>query len=360
MLFVATLCDCTRIKAQEVEQHEFLDYAEAVDLSEVLGIYEKYGASVRVDEEGSFDFESEDKIFTDAWYMDEGEFFCRDTSFAIQLPQYNDSKHPFLSSAEVFYNACIFDFNVCSDFENFIRIYGDDPARDMQGKSPDCIRDPELRSAAQQFRDSLVLMLMQNPDRSSWTEEAFDMAAQARDNYGRKIDLKAESFKFYTNREAFIDSLEALNAECDSAVQPQIHQYEQMTDTHEKVKYMLHALNDCKTFDEQCFLLLNWFDRGGYELSRMDNFETRWVLAVADTLLCAGKYNPFLSVVWDTWRCLHALHYYGYSRQSDRPNNFYNERRKCCYLACLRRIEKHPNDRFAINCAELLAGKENL
>ena len=41
--------------------------------------------------------------------------------FAIKLPQYDDSEHPFLANAEVFYNSCLLAFNVWSNHELWLR-----------------------------------------------------------------------------------------------------------------------------------------------------------------------------------------------------------------------------------------------
>ena len=34
--------------------------------------------------------------------------------------------------------------------------------------------------------------------------------------------------------------------------------------------------------------------------------------------------------------------------------------RKKCYLTCLKRIDKHPDDIFAMNCAAAIGGRANI
>ena len=117
---------------------------------------------------------------------------------------------------------------------------------------------------------------------------------------------------------------------------------------------MLGALNECSTFDEQCSLFLNWID------SKEAEMDDEWIIAVAGRLIDSGKYNPCLNDIWLVWRCLFQIQYCGISRDSSIPNGFYNDMRKKCYLTCLKRIESHPDDVFAMNCAAFIGGRTNI
>ena len=57
------------------------------------------------------------------------------------------------------------------------------------------------------------------------------------------------------------------------------------------------------------------------------------------------------------WHCLYQYCYGGISRDSSIPNSLYNAMRKKCYRTCLKRIEQHPHDIFAMNCAASIGGR---
>lgn len=101
-------------------------------------------------------------------------------------------------------------------------------------------------------------------------------------------------------------------------------------------------------------MFLNWADSPEAEL------EDEWIVAVAENLMNSGKYNPCLNNIWVIWRCLYQYCYGGISRDSSIPNSIYNDMRKKCYLTCLKRIKKYPNDVFAMNCAAAVGGRVNI
>ena len=74
----------------------------------------------------------------------------------------------------------------------------------------------------------------------------------------------------------------------------------------------------------------------------------------------SGYPLPSIFEQWIIWRCLFQICYGGMSRDSNIPNSIYNEMRKKCYLTCLKRIEKHPDDVFAMNCAASIGGRVNI
>ena len=77
-------------------------------------------------------------------------------------------------------------------------------------------------------------------------------------------------------------------------------------------------------------------------------------------LMKSGNYSPILHHIWITWRALCQTMFFGSSRDSAIPNQYYNEFRKMCYVACLKRIESHPDDIYAMNCAAAIGGRTNM
>ena len=165
--------------------------------------------------------------------------------------------------------------------------------------------------------------------------------------------IEKRAYKYYSRQEDFVDSLTDLGNELRNATKAQLETY-QHTDSLNRLRYMLGALNECSTFDEQCSLFLNWID------SKEAEMDDEWIIAVAGRLIDSGKYNPCLNDIWLVWRCLFQIQYCGISRDSSIPNGFYNDMRKKCYLTCLKRIESHPDDVFAMNCAAFIGGRTNI
>ena len=147
--------------------------------------------------------------------------------------------------------------------------------------------------------------------------------------------------------------MNAMTKELADATKPTLELYRKV-EADKRVEMMLHSLNECSTFDEQCSLLLNWADSPEAE------HEDEWIVAVAGRLMNSGKYNPCLNNIWIIWRCLYQYCYGGISRDFSIPNGIYNDMRKKCYLTCLKRIEKNPNDVFAMNCAAAIGGRVNI
>ena len=126
------------------------------------------------------------------------------------------------------------------------------------------------------------------------------------------------------------------------------------TDETKQLSVILTELNTCKNFDEQCSLWKLWAN------TKKSQSEDGWLVAVGKLLMESGKYNPNLNRIWITWRSICQLYYCGASKDSVIPNPFFNIYRRRCYLTCLKRIEKHPDDIFAMNCAASLAGNPNV
>lgn len=341
VLLISALCSCA--KGGDGKYSGYFEDGKPVDLSDVLKVYEE-NVSAETD---SMDYDLA-KVLEGCVAEDyDGIELIDNADFAIQLPQYANSTNPFLSRAEVFYNSCLFAFNVWSNYEMWIReLTGTkETCTAIQGIGTGCIENLAIRSAAKVYQDSLILKMKTSDEQRDVDAMGLLMS------YSTKIESQA--YRYYTNEEAFVDSLDAMTKELADKTRTQFELYKR-ADADKRLELMLHLLSDCKTFDEQCSLLLNWADCEESEV------EDPWIVAVAGRLLGADKYNPCLNNLWIIWRCLFQTEYYGISRDSSIPNDFYNEMRKRCYLTCLKRIEAHPDDVFAMNCAAAIGGRVNI
>lgn len=278
-------------------------------------------------------------------------YIAKDTSSAIQLPEFSKSKDPFLSRAEVFYNSCQFAFNIWSDYEIWLTEFSNDELEHksevingISGISENSIRNSKIRPAATKYKERILDIIKSSDD-------AYEQANKAMADFTEVVE--GEAYKFYTNEEQFVDSLDSMTNELKGITRSAYDEYV-MTDSVRRVNYILHRFNHCKTFDEQCSLLLNWAD------SPLSKEEDEWITAVAYRLIDSGKYNPCLNTLWIIWRCLFQPLYCGMSHSSPIPNDFYNSIRKKCFMTCINRLKEHPDDVFAINCASSIAGRVNL
>ena len=349
MTLLMTMTGCK--KEMGTQYRECFENDDAVSLKDVIDTYNKY-ASAQKDSAG---FDLFDALYGKEAADNLVEYeIVSDTAFALQLPEYATSNHPFLSSAEVFYNSCLLAFNVWSNHELWLRgsngfelVEEKDVVDGINAISEECIRDKDLREAARTYKDSIVIMMKRSSE--EWEEDEHSMNLLIA--FGNK--LEAQSYQYFTKEEEFVDSLSDMTKELVDETKPTLELYRQV-EADKRVKMMLYSLNDCSTFDEQCSLFLNWADSPEAEL------ENEWIVAVAERLMNGGQYNPCLNNIWIIWRCLFQYCYGGISRDAPIPNSIYNEMRKKCYLTCLKRIERHPHDVFAMNCAAAMGGRVNI
>lgn len=319
-----------------------------VDLSDILEAYDFY-------QKGNTDKrDSIEQSFLDKELCEDEITLFEDTSFAIRLPEYKDSKNSFLALAEDFYNNCSFAWNLWSNFEVWYRghtageLRGDkDIIKSIKAFDANIIKDAELAEAAKYYKDSILLLLSMGLD--EWDDA--NNPWSVRNAYCDVITEK--SFRLYNDKEEFQLSYDSVVTAAEG-MGKKIFQRYLYSDEDEQLFVILTEMNTCKNFDEQCSLWRNWTN---CEKSRG---EDPWIIAVGKKLMESGKYNLNLNRIWITWRTICQYYCCGASRDSVIPNPFYNKYRKMCYSTCLRWIEKNPDDIFAINCAESLAGNPNI
>lgn len=327
---------------------DLFEYSCPVELSYILQAYDWQQA-----------YEGDDE-YTILWSkivpgIPEDEFYLfEDTSFVLRVPEYANSKQPFLAYAEDFYNSCSYAWDIYSNFEVWYRGHTADLLRDdddvmqsIKGISVDFIHDKDVRKAAQNFKDSVLMLVSTPPDQ--W-EEHVDVMDRVI-SYGDVIESKA--YKFYDDEETFVQSLDNVMNMAEGMVMDKFQRYLD-ADEDDQLGVILEELATCKNFDEQCSLWRNWAN------CKKSVIEDEWLVGVGMALMKSGNYSPMLNRIWITWRALCQSMFFGMSRDSAIPNHYYNEFRKICYVSCLKRIASHPDDVYAMNCAAAIGGRTNL
>ena len=114
-LLFAVLSIVSLVSCEKKEHTDLFDYKAPVDLSFILQAYDWQKG-----------YEEDDK-YTILWSkivpgMPEDEIYLfEDTSFVLRVPEYANSKQPFLANAEDFYNSCSLSWNLYSNFEVWYR-----------------------------------------------------------------------------------------------------------------------------------------------------------------------------------------------------------------------------------------------
>ena len=347
-LLAAICCAMSLISCGEEKQSDLFDYSKPVDLSTILQAYDWY-----------LHYEGENKdsiLYTKIGLeLPEDEFYLfEDTAFVLRVPEYTGSKQPFLANAEDFYNSCALSWNVWSNHEVWYRghtadllRYDDEVKRSIEAVSVNIIKDKEVRKAAQDYKDSLLKLMKTEPD--DWGEDVNPMELLI--SFGDVVESKA--YKFYDDEDTFVESLDSVMDIAEGMVMDKFQHYLDASED-DQVQVMLGELATCRNFDEQCSLWRNW---ANCDKSSIDD---EWIAAVGSALMESGNYSPILHRIWITWRAISQGLYFGSSRDSSIPNQYYNEYRKMCYVSCLKRIESHPDDIFAMNCAAAIGGRTNM
>ena len=347
-LLAAMCCAVSMISCGEEKESDLFDYSKPVDLSTILQAYD-----------WCLHYEGENKdsiLYTKIGLeLPEDEFYLfEDTAFVLRVPEYTGSKQPFLANAEDFYNSCALSWNVWSNHEVWYRghtadllRYDDEVKRSIEAVSVNIIKDKEVRKAAQDYKDSLLKLMKTEPD--DWGEDVNPMELLI--SFGDVVESKA--YKFYDDEDTFVESLDSVMDISEGMVLDKFQHYLDASED-DQVQVMLGELATCRNFDEQCSLWRNW---ANCDKSSIDDV---WIIAVGSALMESGNYSPILHRIWITWRAISQGLYFGSSRDSSIPNQYYNEYRKMCYVSCLKRIERHPDDIFAMNCAAAIGGRTNM
>lgn len=347
-LIVAMCCAISLVSCEEKEHSDLFDYSGPVDLSAILQAYDWYQ---------HYEGDNKDSILYTKFGLElpEDEFYLfDDTAFVLRVPEYTDSKQPFLANAEDFYNSCALSWNVWSNYEVWYRghtadllRYDEEVKRSIEAVSVNIIKDEDVRKAAQDFKNSIIKLMKTEPD--AWEENTDPMDLLI--SFGDVVESKA--YKFYDDEETFVASLDSVMDIAEGMVMDKFQHYLDASED-DQIEVMLGELATCRNFDEQCSLWRNWAncDKSG--------IDDEWLLAVGRALMESGNYSPILHRIWITWRAISQGLYFGSSRDSSIPNQYYNEYRKMCYVSCLKRIEKHPEDVYAMNCAAAIGGRTNM
>lgn len=328
---------------------EYYEARTAVNLSDLIKIWRDYQRASKTDFPINLD-----EALGIRTFPANGNMLMGESNHFIELPQYQQSNHPFLSQAEDLYNSCLFTYDIWSNQEVLTYNEDNDTLLAWRKATMDSIKsmtphvtEKELRLKAIAYQMGMLENLPREADdtiSSQACHSFYNMMATSIDEC---------SYHFNDGGIAFADSIDSMYACFIEPTKETRKIYKQTADESSAI-WMLTKLSHCKNFDEQCALLIAWANN---TVAIRDN---KWIIAVAERLIDSKKYNPYLSDIWRIWRCLYQIREIGDEQGSVIPHAFFNERRKICYQTCLRHIKSHPHDKFAMMAATELAATPNL
>ena len=353
MLMVLLFWGCGKTAAQVYDG--LLVHSEPVDISHYIEVADWLAHQ----NESSYYYDELDSLINlDLPNDDEYAILYSGKSYAVNKLKYYLSRKPFMRYAQNLYNGFVYAWNMYCNYEVWIRtnsshlsdlvyeVNNGDIIEATQNISTSVIRNRELRRAARKSRDAIVEHLKKGYD--ELTEyEGIDVIMSFCDLVYDK-SLKLQDMVDTTNHT--VDSIWYVNV---CLAQDRLQRYLD-ADEGEWLKVMLVEMADCKDFDEQCVLWINWV------MNRDSGDDYMFILAIGCVLMDSGNYSPVLDEVWDTWRTLFQPFFHGASVDSLIPNAYYNKYRKKCFITCLKHIDKHPDDVYAMMCAANLAVNSNI
>lgn len=338
----------TIVGCGEKEQLDLFDYDSPVDLSEIRQAYNWYQ---------TYEGEGKDSILYTMILPDLPDYdfyLSKNTSFVLFLPEYLHSTHQFLAKAEDFYNSNVFAWNVWSNYEIWYRghtadlLCNDaDVKESTMSLSAEVIQNEELRQAAQNYKDSILMLMNLPPKRWQDNVGVTDFLFSFTDA------IENARYKFYEDKDSFACSWDSVINIAEGLARDKFQHYLDASED-EQLEVILTELSNCSTFDEQSALWRKWSN------CARSVMEDEWIVAVGSAMMQGHHYSPLLTHIWITWRALCQETFYGMSRDSSIPNDYYNKYRRICYQACLKRIEHHPDDIYAMYCATCIGGQVNL
>lgn len=126
------------------------------------------------------------------------------------------------------------------------------------------------------------------------------------------------------------------------------------------VEILKKKYKNAKDFDAQCIYAIELSHAYEADMDSWDGDDYQNpAIPIMESLMKERKYSLYLNELWQKWRVLFQ-NSKGASKDSEIPNNIYNDFRNICACTILSYIEGHPNDIKAINEFLVIACKENI
>ena len=252
------------------------------------------------------------------------------------------------------YNASVVLNSLITDFDLQMRFgeENEDVAKAIKAIDVTKVKDAEVLAKLKDYKDEMLFLLSSNPDsvdqsiHNPWIaeEDLFDFLSQKYhvSTFG-SIDENKYQKEYYS---------------CPSV--PEWDELREQRGDSCMVNGLMQKYNNARDFDARCIYAI---ELGHAYEADLDAWETddyeNPAIHIMESLMKERKYSLYLNELWQKWRVLYQSSK-GASKDSEIPNQLYNNYRNMCCSTILSFIGEHPYDIKAINQFLLMACKENI
>lgn len=251
------------------------------------------------------------------------------------------------------YNAATVMNSIITDFDLQMRGFDlDDVIKAIKSIDVTKVNKPEVKSKLLAYKKEMLYLLSVNPD---------SVNQELHNPWKAKDDLYE-----YLSKEYHVSTFGKLNEnlywkeynQCSSV--PEWNELREKRGNDKMVEELKKKYGNAKDFDARCIYAIELGHAYEADLESWDENDYRNpAITIMESLMKEQKYSLYLNELWQKWRVLYQTSK-GASKDSEIPNNIYNDFRNICACTILSYIEKHPEDIKAINEFLVMACKENI
>lgn len=252
------------------------------------------------------------------------------------------------------YNAAVVMNSLITDFDLQMRLdfEYDNTVEAIKQMDISKVIDQETLSKLKEYKKEMLYLLSVNPD---------SVNQEIHNPWKAKDDLYA-----YLSKKYHVHTFGSMNEDkywdeynnCPSV--PEWAELREKRGNDKMVDVLKKKYKNATDFDARCIYAI---ELGHAYEADMDSWgEEDYqnpAIPIMESLMKERKYSLYLNELWQKWRVLYQ-NSKGASKDSEIPNNIYNDFRNICACTILSYIEGHPNDIYAINEFLVMACKENI
>ena len=289
---------------------------------------------------------------TDSGYAIEiGTISDMDMWLRIPLTELKTGQSKRLADA---YNAAVVMNSLITDFDLQMRLNFEYNNTIEAIKQMDIskVKDQETLSKLKDYKKEMLYLLSVNPD--SVNQEIHN-PWKAKDDLYVYLSKKYHIHTFGTlNEDKYWDEYN----NCPSV--PEWAELREKRGNDKMIEVLKKKYNNAKDFDARCIYAIELGHAYEADIDSWDEDDYQNpAVPIMESLMKERKYSLYLNELWQKWRVLYQ-NSKGASKDSEIPNDIYNDFRNICACTILSYIEGHPNNIYAINEFLVIACKENI
>lgn len=289
---------------------------------------------------------------TDSGYAIEiGTISDMDMWLRIPLTELKTGQSKRLADA---YNAAVVMNSLITDFDLQMRLNFEynNTVEAIKQMDISKVKDQETLSKLKDYKKEMLYLLSVNPD--SVNQEIHN-PWKAKDDLYVYLSKKYHIHTFGTlNEDKYWDEYN----NCPSV--PEWAELREKRGNDKMIEVLKKKYNNAKDFDARCIYAIELGHAYEADIDSWDEDDYQNpAVPIMESLMKERKYSLYLNELWQKWRVLYQ-NSKGASKDSEIPNDIYNDFRNICACTILSYIEGHPNNIYAINEFLVIACKENI